>query len=83
MSRIALVLLLFSLTGCAPTVNIYGVFVDPWIVCGLFGVGFSYGIFNILGRKSATVELSESNLLFLCLALLLTLIIWWTFFHYF
>ena len=26
-----LLLPLFFLTGCAPTVNIYGVFVDPWI----------------------------------------------------
>jgi YtcA family len=81
--RLLIFISLLNLTGCSPTVNIYGVFVDPWIICGLFGIMLAYLTVRIFAQTSKTVELSESALLFTCLVILYSLVLWWVFYYRF
>ena len=69
-------LCLVAAAGCAPTLDVAGVYFPGWLVSIVAGVVVSYGIVVSLSRRSQTRSLSESGLLFLSLAVGIALAIW-------
>ncbi len=67
-------------TGCAPTVNVLGVFFPGWLVSTLIGVAASYAIVVWLGRRPQTRALADSGLFFLSLLVGIALAAWWVLF---
>ncbi len=74
--RLASVFLLFA-AGCAPTLDVAGVYFPGWLVSIVAGVVVSYGIVLSLSRRSKTRSLADSGLLFLSLAVGIALAVWW------
>ena len=71
---------LFWLTapaGCAPTLDVVGVYFPGWLVSTVTGVAASYGIVLWLGRRPATAGLADSGLFFMSLAVGIALAVWW------
>ena len=75
--RLALLLVLASPLGCAPTVDVAGVYFPGWLVSAITGVAASYLVVIGLGRRSGTRGLADSGLLFLSLAVGIALAAWW------
>ncbi|MGI9591424.1 MAG: YtcA family lipoprotein [Myxococcota bacterium] len=69
--------------GCAPSVNILGVYFPGWLVSTVTGVVTSYGIVLWLARRPASRELADSGLFFVSLVLGIALAVWWVFFSSF
>ena len=69
--------------GCAPTLNVWGVYFPGWLVSGVVGLACAYGFVRWLGRVGATRELAQSGWFFCSLALVVGLITWWVFFSRF
>lgn len=67
--------------GCAPTVDILGVYFPAWLVSGVVGLVASYALVVALGRRAATRELAQSGVLFCSLSVGLALALWWVFFQ--
>jgi hypothetical protein len=74
--RLASACLLVAFAGCAPTIDVAGVYFPGWLVSIVAGIAVSYGIVVSLSRRSETRSLSESGLLFLSLAVGIALAIW-------
>jgi hypothetical protein len=72
--------LLPGVTGCAPSVNVLGVYFPGWLVSTVTGVVTSYGIVLWLARRPASRALADSGLFFLSLVVAIALIVWWVFF---
>jgi len=66
--RIALPGLLGSQIGCAPVVDVAGVYFPGWLVSAVAGFTFAYVTVLVLGRAARTRELGQSGLFFLALA---------------
>ena len=73
--RLAPSCLLFA-AGCAPTLDVAGVYFPGWLVSIVAGVAASYGIVLWLSRRSQTRSLADSGLLFLSLAVGIALAVW-------
>ena len=56
--QVALLLWLLAPAGCAPTVNVAGVYFPGWLVSTVTGVVVSYGVLLWLGRRPAARELA-------------------------
>ena len=72
--------LLGGLTGCAPSINILGVYFPGWLVSTVAGVVLAYGVVIGLSRRPQTRELGDSGLFFLSLVAGIALATWWVFF---
>lgn len=72
--------LLSGVAGCAPSVNVLGVYFPGWLVSTVTGVVTSYGIVLWLARRPASRALADSGLFFLSLVVAIALIVWWVFF---
>jgi len=71
---------LFSLTafaGCAPTLDVVGVYFPGWLVSTVTGVAASYGIVLWLGRRPDARGLADSGLFFVSLVAGIALAVWW------
>ena len=66
--------------GCAPTLDVLGVFFPGWLVSTVIGVVTSYGIVVWLSRHSGTRALADSGLFFLSLLVGIALAAWWVLF---
>ena len=66
--------------GCAPNVNILGVYFPGWLVSTVVGVLSAYIIVLVLARSSNTRRLSDSGLFFVSQVVGIALIVWWAFF---
>ena len=73
-------ILLAAPTGCAPTLDVLGVFFPGWLVSTVIGVASSYGIVAWLGRRPSTRALADSGLFFLVLLVAIALATWWLLF---
>jgi len=74
--RLAPACLHVAIGGCAPTVDVAGVYFPGWLVSIFAGVVVAYGIVLSLSRRSETRSLAESGLLFLSLVVGIALAIW-------
>ena len=73
-------LLLAGPAGCAPSLDVLGVFFPGWLVATMIGVAGSYGIVVWLGRRPGTRALAESGFFFLGLLASVALASWWVLF---
>jgi hypothetical protein len=71
---------LASSTGCAPTLNVLGVYFPAWLVSAVVGLVVAYALVAWLGRKPGVRALAQSGLLFCSLTVGLALTVWWIFF---
>ena len=71
---------LLAPAGCAPTVNVAGVYFPGWLVSTVTGVVVSYGVVFWLGRRPASRELADSGLFFVSLVVGIAFALWWLFF---
>jgi amino acid transporter len=69
--------------GCAPTINVLGVYFPPWLVSGVLGLVAAYTIVGWMGRRPGARVLAQSGLLFCSLTVIVSLLIWWIFFSRF
>ncbi len=67
-------------SGCAPTVDVLGVYFPGWLVSTLTGVAASYGVIWWLGRRPGAKGLAESGLFFVSVLVAVALAVWWVFF---
>jgi hypothetical protein len=78
--RVVSALVLSTPTGCAPTLDVLGVFFPGWLVSTLIGVIASYAIVVWLGRHPGSRALADSGLFFLSLLVAIALAAWWVLF---
>jgi hypothetical protein len=76
----AICLLAASLVGCAPNLNILGVYFPGWLVSGVAGLTVAYALVWALGRRPGLRALAQSGLFFCGLTVMLALLNWWIFF---
>jgi hypothetical protein len=69
--------------GCAPTVNVLGVYFPPWLISAVAGLVVAYATLWWLGRRPSTRSLAQSGLLFCSLTVVAGLLIWWGLFSSF
>ena len=69
-----------ALTGCAPTVDLLGVYFPGWLVSAVAGVSSAYVLVYWLGRRAGARPLAESGLFFVSLTVGIALCVWWVFF---
>jgi len=81
--RIVSALVLTAPAGCAPTLDVLGVFFPGWLVSTVIGVVASYAIVVWLGRHPGTRALADSGLFFLSLLVGIALAAWWVLFSTF
>lgn len=72
--------LLGSGAGCAPVVDVVGVYFPGWLVSTVAGLILAYVIVISLSRRPQTRQLGDSGLLFIALATGIALSMWWMFF---
>lgn len=74
-------LLLTALVGCAPSVDVLGVYFPGWLVSAIAGVVLAYALVAWLARRPRSQELAESGLFFVGLVASFALTIWWVCFR--
>ena len=79
--RWLLVPLSSSIGGCAPVVDVAGVYIPGWLVSLASGVAVAYLVISLLSRGSVTKDLADSGLFFLGLVTIFALSVWWLFFR--
>lgn len=72
-----------GLVGCAPTVNVLGVYFPAWLVSAVVGLVVAYAGVWWLGRRPGERALAQSGLLFCSLTVGVGLIVWWILFSRF
>ena len=75
--------LLTAPAGCAPTVNVLGVYFPGWLISAVAGLVAAYAVVWWLGRRPGQRALAQSGLLFCSLTVMLALLVWWIFFSAF
>ena len=66
--------------GCAPTVNVLGVYFPGWLVSATLGIIVAYTVVRWLAGRPRTRTLGQSGLLFCSLTVAVGLLLWWIFF---
>jgi len=69
-----------TLTGCAPTVDVLGVYFPGWLVASVAGVASAYLLVYWLGRRPGARALAESGLFFVTLTTGIACGVWWLLF---
>jgi hypothetical protein len=78
--RAAWALGLASSLGCAPTVNVLGVYFPGWLVSAVVGLVAAYAVVWLLGRRPAERALGQSGVFFCSLTVTVSLLVWWILF---
>jgi len=73
-------LLLPAVPGCAPTIDVLGVYFPGWLVSGILAVVAAYVLVLALARVPATRELADSGLFFVSVVAGLSFALWWLLF---
>jgi hypothetical protein len=69
--------------GCAPSLNVLGVYFPGWLVSSVVGLVAAYALVWWLGRRPGARALAQSGLLFCSLTVMVGLLTWWIFFSRF
>jgi hypothetical protein len=75
-----LIALALLLTGCDPTINLYGTFIPAWLVCMAVGTVGAVTLRYLLAALKLEPYLGPLILVYPCLVLLLSCAIWVIFF---
>jgi len=75
--QLVTILFLAVPTGCAPTVEILGVYFPSWLASTIAGIAASYGIVLWLAKKPMTQPLADSGFFFVLLVVIISLAVWW------
>ena len=73
-------LLPLAISGCAPTIDVLGVYFPGWLVSAVIAVVSAYALVIALARVPATRELADSGLFFVSVVAGLAFALWWIFF---
>ena len=76
----ALFLVAATAAGCAPTLNVLGVYFPGWLVSGVVALVVAYALVWWLGRRPGERALAQSGLFFCSLTVVAGLLVWWIFF---
>ena len=76
----ALFLAAAAAVGCAPTLNVLGVYFPGWLVSGFVALVVAYALVWWLGRRPGERALAQSGLFFCSLTVVAGLLVWWIFF---
>jgi len=79
----ALAVPVYAALGCAPTVNVLGVYFPPWLLAAAAGLVIAYAVLWWLGRRPGTRSLAQSGLFFCSLTVVVGLLLWWSLFSSF
>lgn len=71
---------LVATSGCAPTVDVLGVYFPAWLVSAVVGLVAAYAVVWWMGRRPGERALAQSGLLFSSLTVIVGLLVWWIFF---
>ena len=66
--------------GCAPTLNVLGVYFPSWLVSAVVGLVVAYAGVSWLGRRPGARALAQSGLFFCSLTVMVALLVWWLLF---
>jgi len=69
--------MLVPTAGCAPVIDVAGVYFPGWLVSTLLGVAAAYGIVLVLGRSPKVLPLADSGIFFVSLVVGIALAVWW------
>ncbi len=75
---LALVLLM---TGCDPTLNLYGTFIPAWLICMAAGTAGTILVRYLFAALKLEQHLGPLILVYPCLVLLLSCLVWVFFFQ--
>ncbi len=79
--RLAILLALAMLmTGCDPTINLYGTFIPAWLVCMAVGTVGAIALRYLFAALKLEPHLGPLILVYPCLVVLLSCAIWAIFF---
>jgi hypothetical protein len=70
-------------TGCAPTLDVLGVYFPAWLVSTIVGVVVAYAVVRVFSGREALRSLGQSALFFCSLAVSIAMLTWWVFFSAF
>ncbi len=73
-------LALLACFGCAPTVNVLGVYFPDWLISAVVGLVAAYLLVWWMGRRPGQRTLAQSGLLFCSLTVSVAMLVWWIFF---
>ena len=66
--------------GCAPTLNVLGVYFPAWLISAVVGLVAAYACVWWMGRRPGRRALGQSGLLFCSLTVTVGLLVWWILF---
>lgn len=72
-----LLLGLLAVPGCAPILDVRGVYFPGWLVSSVAGVAGGYLLVYWLGRRADARPLAESGLFFVSVTAGIALSVWW------
>ena len=75
--------MLVPTAGCAPVIDVAGVYFPGWLVSAVAGLVAAYALVWWLGRRPGARALAQSGLLFCSLTVTVALLVWWIFFSAF
>jgi hypothetical protein len=76
----ALVALTLLMTGCDPTINLYGTFIPAWLICMAAGTAGAVALRYVFAALKLEPHLGPLILVYPCLVVLLSCLIWAIFF---
>jgi YtcA family len=68
------------MTGCDPTINLYGTFIPAWLICMAVGAGGTVLLRYFFAALKLEPHLGPLVLVYPCLVLLLSCLVWIIFF---
>lgn len=78
---IALFALALLMTGCDPTINLYGTFIPAWLICLAAGIVGTVLLRYLFAALRLELHLGPLILVYPCLLLLLSCVVWVLFFQ--
>jgi hypothetical protein len=80
--RLAVLFALAALmTGCDPTINLYGTFIPAWLICLAVGTVGTVALRYLFAVLRLEQHLGPLILVYPCLVLLLSCVVWIIFFN--
>jgi hypothetical protein len=79
--RLAALTVAMAFTGCDPVVNIAGANFPAWLICSIAGIVFAIAARAVFAATRIEPHLGPLMLVYPCLALLLSCVVWMIFFN--